>query len=281
MATAQRKPTPPTRTPPKAAPGARPAPPAARPQSKAVAPRQTTAVARQEDLPEYIKTGVGKGRGNENVGMGDVVIPRVEIVQALSPCKKANEAGYIEGSEDGAMFNTVTRELYGSEIHVIPIFFKVEYLIWKDRQKGGGFRGAYPTIADANARIEGEDDASDLQALETAQQLVLVINPETGEANEAVLSMARTKMKISKQWNSLIRINGHDRFSRVYKIFTSEETNSKNQTYWNFGIMNAGFPQEDAYRKAEALYTAISSGARQMVVDTSDGPETESPTGEY
>lgn len=218
-------------------------------------------------LPAYIKPGVG--RGNENVAVEDVVIPRIEIVQALSPCLKSNDPGFIKGAQQGDLYNSLTRELYGAHVLVVPVFFKKQYLAWRDRKKGGGFGGAYDNIIDARERISREDNPDEWEPTETAQQLVLVIKDD-GAIDEAVVSMNRTKLKVSRNWNSLIRLNANDRFSRMYDLFTVDETNSQGQDYKNFGVANSGFPREAAYKKAEALYAALATGARKVVMDTSD-----------
>lgn len=242
--------------------------------TKAVAVKQTTAVA----VPSYIKQG--SARGSENVDVADVVIPRLEIAQALSPCLKPNDPKYIEGATQGDFYNSLTNELYGPEVEVVPVYFRKEYLVWKSRDEGGGFRGAYPTLAEANARIAGEEDAEDLEPIETAQQIVLILK-EDGSTEEAVVSMSRTKIKVSRQWNSLIRLNGNDRFSRVYRLTGIDETNSKNQDFKNIMVSNVGFVDADVYKKAEALYNSISSGARKVVLDNTDEQAEGAESGEY
>jgi hypothetical protein len=235
---------------------------------------QAVATSKADALPAYMNKS-GKDRGSEHVAMEDLVVPRIEIVQALSPCLKKNDAAYIEGAEVGMLFNSVTRELYGFKVPVIPVHFKKQWLVWKDRKKGGGgFGGAYDTVQDANERIKQEDPAE--QALwapqDTAQQLVLVIKPD-GDTEEALVSMARTKLKVSKNWNSLIRLNGFDRFSRFYILFSVDEMNANGDDYKNFAIANGGYPTELHYKKAEALYEAVASGERKIVMDTSDAGE--------
>jgi hypothetical protein len=228
---------------------------------------------RNPNLPAYIRQE-DKSRGSENVEMGDVVIPRIEIAQLLSPCLKADKAEYIEGCKEGDLYNSVTREVYGPKVPVIPVFFKKQYLCWKDRKKGGGFGGAYDTAEDARARIKEEavEDQKLWEATETAQQLVLVVKAD-GDTEEAIVSMARTKMKVSKNWNSLIRLNKFDRFSRVYILFTVDEQNANGDDYKNYGVMNGGFPAEIHYKKAESLYEAVASGERRVVMDVSDAGE--------
>jgi hypothetical protein len=235
-------------------------------QSTAVAQRQTTAMATQQDVPDYIKQG--QGRGSENVEMQDMVIPRIELVQALSKCLEEGGPEYIEGAKAGHFYNSVTRELYGPSLFVVPVFFKKQYLCWKDRKQGGGFGGAYDAMQEALERISQEQDDQDAwEAVETAQQIVLVVNPETHETSEAVLSCARTKMKISKQWNSLIRVNGFDRFSRVYELFSTDDQNNNGDRYKNIGIRYVDFASMPVFKKAEELYNSIASGAIQVKID--------------
>lgn len=256
-----------------AAPAAKPAAPAAKPaapeakQTTAVVERATTAVANAgANVPDYIRQS--QGRGSENVEMQDLVIPRIELVQALSHCLEEGGAEYIEGAKPGMFYNSVTRELYGPQVIVCPVFFKKQYLVWKDRKKGGGFGGAFDTMQEANERITQETDEQDAwEAIETHQQIVLTVNPDTHETSEAVLSCARTKQKVSRQWNSLIRVNGFDRFSRIYELFGVDDENSNGDKYKNIGVRYVDFASMPVYKAAEALYNSIASGERTVKID--------------
>ncbi len=238
-------------------------------KAQAVATNGPTELAdpRQANLPDYIRKG--EARGSENVGITDLVIPRIEIAQALSPVLKKSDPNFIEGAQQGDLYNSVTFENYGSNIVVVPVFFKKQYLCWRDRDFGGGFGGAFDSMEDAQARIQEEEKPEEWEAIETAQQLVLVVRKDGG-VDEAVVSMAKTKLKVSRQWNSLIRLNGNDRFSRTYALFATDEQNAKGDDYKNFAVQSGGFPSEAVYRRAEALYTAMASGSRKMNVDSSD-----------
>lgn len=247
-------------------------PPAAQAQPKpnpsVPATRTPTAVARgAADVPEHIRQSA-QGRGSENIGMEDLVIPRLELVQALSKCLEEGSAAYIEGARPGMLYNSVTRQLYGDQVLVCPVYFRKQWLAWKDQKAGGGFGGAFDTPAEAQARIDEQDkDREDWEAIETAQQIVLIVDTDTYETTEAVIPMARTRMKVSRQWNSLIRVNGFDRFSRIYEVFTVDETNSVNQSYKNMAIRYVDFAPQTVYKTAEDLYNNIASGARKVKVD--------------
>lgn len=231
-----------------------------------------------DQIPDYLK-GMAGNRGAEEVGAGDMIIPRVELVQALSPARNKKDAAYIEGAEEGMLFNNVTRQLYGESVIVVPVYYSKQYLVWKDRKSGGGgsngFRGAFASKDLAEAAISklGEEG---LEAIDTAQHFVLV---RTGdEWQEAVVSMAKSKAKVSKRWNSLIRLAGGDSFSRAYKLHSVTETNARNESYYNFNVTSLGFVKEEVYKRAESLYETIRSGAVRVSSDYDDAPVTPADT---
>ncbi len=232
---------------------------------------KAVAVIQSEEIPSYIKQAEGVARGSEGVGLEDLTIPRLELVQSLSPCRDKEEAAYIEGAEEGMLYNNVSRELYGNSVYIIPVIFKKEFLIWKERKQGGGFRGAYDSLEEANAMITtlvdaGDDPDGSLEATDTGQHLCLLVKPE-GNVEEIAISMSRSKMKISRQWNSMIRMIGGDRFSRVYEVSGAPDKNDKGEKFKNFMVKQVGFPSERAYLIAEALYNDIEKGEREMKVN--------------
>lgn len=241
----------------------------------------TAAVVVSDQLPEYLREQQGSARGRENVGVEDLVIPRLELVQDLSPARKKQDPNYIPGAEEGMLYNNVTRELYGTEVLLVPVGYVKEWLLWKDRDKGGGFGGAYPDQRSAEDARSLLEDGDDFEVVDTGQQFCLLIKPD-GTTEEIVVSMAKSKAKVSRKWNSLIRIANGDSFSRVYKIKAVADKNKQNQDFFNFDVSSAGFPAEAIYRKAEAMYKQIASGSvrADRSVDTSE-PAAGKASGEY
>lgn len=213
------------------------------------------------ERPAYLTQTAGvMPRGSEEVKSDDLIIPRLEIVQSLSPVRNKNDAAYIEGAEEGMIFNTVTRELYGQQVLIVPALFRKEYLIWKDRNQGGGFRGAFPDEGAAGRALAELGDKQFCEIADTAQHFCLLLRANSERADEVVVSMSRTKLKVSRNWNSLIRLAGDDRFSRVYMLETVPETNSKNQSYFNWKVTALGYAPEYAYRAGERLYESVQKG---------------------
>jgi hypothetical protein len=230
------------------------------------------------EIPDFLKQG---NRGAENVGTDDMIIPRIELIQALSPVRKKSDPAYIEGAEEGMLYNNVTRTLYGTEVTVVPVYYTKQFLVWKDRKAGGGgsngFRGAFASKELADRAIaELAEEA--LEVSDTAQHFVLVRNGEDWQ--EAVISMAKSKVKVSKRWNSLMRLSNTDSFSRAYKLSATTETNARNESYFNFNVAALGFVNKELYERAEKLYETIRTGAVKVSNDY-DGEVTEVADSEY
>ena len=243
-------------------------------KSQEVATKQESAVtAFSQDVPDYIKQG--SNRGSEEVSNKDMVLPRLEIVQAMSKFKDVRE-----DVREGNMYNSVTQEDLGDTVYFVPVFFRAEYLIWKDFNEGGGFGGTFNTEAEAKEKLKdmiaGGEDADLWEVVDTPVHYGLRITLE-GHMEQIVLSMAKTKAKVSRKWNSLIQINGGDRFSRVYKFTTFKDENKKGQKFHNFVVQPAGFTPKAVYEQAEGLYTVFKNQemrvAHETVIDGDDAEQ--------
>lgn len=220
-----------------------------------------------QDTPEYIDRN--SHRGDENVTTDDLTIPRIVLIQDLSPQYKKDKPEYIEGANVGDMFNTVTNQVYGNNITIIPVLFRKEFIIWKDRKAGGGFRGAYPTYKEAQAAMAALDPAEQpsCKIKDTAQQFVIIVDGRSTMDNpvfeEAVISLSGGLMGASRNLNSMCKMAGGDRFSRAYKMASVEVKGAKGE-YKSYKFHPLGYVSETLYRLAEASYAAITAGERDV-----------------
>jgi hypothetical protein len=76
--------------------------------------------------------------GLENVTANDVIIPRLTILQALSPQVTKSKPEFIKGAEQGNFCDTGTNEIFVDSISVIPCFFARVFLEWAPRSSGKG-----------------------------------------------------------------------------------------------------------------------------------------------
>jgi len=231
------------------------------------------AVAKTKDSmpsrPSYMKPE-GSERGNEGVSSQDMTIPRLSIIQDLSPQHKKSKPEYIEGAEVQMIFNTATQKLYGKTVFVVPVLFRKEWVIWKDVNKGGGFKGSFATPQEANDELASLEDAEDCEVVDTAQHFVLIVD-EDGEMEQAVISMSKSQMKVSRKWNTSISAAGGDRFERMYRLEVVEDQNKNGQEYYNWKVSQMGYVEEEVFRRAEKMYEAVRSGAVDVKRD-SDAP---------
>lgn len=220
-------------------------------------------VVKSEELPDYLKGA--QGLGNENVGQKDLTIPRLQIVQDLSPELDADNAEkFIPGAEKGMIFNTLTRELFPN-VTCINVFYRMEYNVFILRKRGGGFRGTYPSQADAILAIEASDHPEDHEIMETGVHFVLIVNADGHPIGEAAIPMTSTKLKVSRSWNALIRGRGEnlDRFAGAWNLNTIKQKNDKGN-FFNYAVAPKGWASREAYDHAKQFYQVISSGAKDL-----------------
>jgi len=235
-------------------------------RSQAAKDEPGTEVATRNQLPAYMQQD-GR-RGSEDVGIDDITLPRIEVLQALSPQIKRNDPKYIQGAEQGMIFNTVSGELYGTEITFVPIVFRKEWIIWQNRDAGGGFVSTHPTEQEAATAYDNLENPDDHDVNLHAVNFVYVVR-EDGSLEEAVFSWSRSKLKVSRKLNSLVQMNPGDRFSKAYKLRVIEEKGKKGE-YFSYDIKPLSYVDEGTYRKAEKLFTAIKAGERAVAYGEND-----------
>jgi len=223
-------------------------------------------VKKEDQLPSYMNPE--SSRGSENVDSNDVQIPRISVVQALSPQVDKDDPAYIKEAQVGDILNVLTGELYPDGLEFVPVFFEKDHLVWKTRKAGGGLV----------ARCENEVEAAKLADTDANYEYVMspnhiciLLGPDREPLNEVAIPMAVSKHKVSRRFNSLIRLNGGDRFSRIYKLTSVSDENSAGEKYKNLHVENIeGWAPEAVYLAAEALYDQIQDGTKKYTTDYSD-----------
>ena len=214
-------------------------------------------------------------KGLGKIGQEDLALPFLKILGQLSPEVNKRDGKYVEGAEPGMIFNSVSGDLYDGVkgIDVIPCFYKLEYIEWKDRGEGPGAPVAiYDSSSDIMSKTKA--DASYKDRLpngnyieKTASHFVIV----TGDSpSTALISMKSTQLKISRKWNSMmsgIKLKGKNglytpaSFSHIYKLKTTQMSNDKG-TWFGWEVSKVG-PITDAslYQQAKSFSESISKGA--------------------
>lgn len=250
----------------------------AKSQKREVVPHKNHELEVLTERPEWL---TDQARGNENVGVADLVLPRIELCQPLSPCKDKNDpANYIPGIEDGDLFNTVSREKYGENCRIVPVFYRPQFLLFKLRKAGGGFRGSFNTRAEAEAKRAEQDSPHDHEVVDCGEHIVLVQGPHG--LQQAIIAMTKTKQKVSRQLNSFIAMTNEDRWARAYTLGSVRQQNDKG-TFYNFTIKPIGYVDHETFKAGLKLYEFLApnkgAGVRasyEDMVDVSGGDGSDS-----
>ena len=214
-------------------------------------------------------------KGLGAIGQEDLALPFLKILGQLSPEVNKRDGKYVEGAEPGMIYNSVSGELYDGVkgIDVIPCFYKLEYIEWKDRGEG---LGAPVAIYDSSSDIMSKTtpDANYKDRLpngnyieKTASHFVIV----SGDSpSTALISMKSTQLKISRKWNSMmsgIKMKGANgmftpaSFSHIYKLKTTQMSNDKG-TWFGWEVSKVGpVTDKGLYDQAKGFSDSISKGA--------------------
>ena len=215
-------------------------------------------------------------KGLGNIGQQDLALPFLKILGQLSPEVNKRDGKYVEGAEPGMIFNSVSGELYDGVkgIDVIPCFYKLEYIEWKDRGEGPGAPVAiYDSSSDIMSKTKPDANYKDRLPSgnyieKTASHFVII----TGDSpSTALISMKSTQLKISRKWNSKmsgIKWKGQNgnlytpaSFSHIYRLKTTQMSNDKG-TWFGWEVSTVG-KNTDAtlYNQAKSFSESISKGA--------------------
>jgi hypothetical protein len=214
-------------------------------------------------------------KGLGAIGQEDLALPFLKILGQLSPEVNKRDGKYVEGAEPGMIFRSVSGELYDGVkgIDVIPCFYKLEYIEWKDRGEG---LGAPVAIYDSSSDImsKTKPDANYKDRLpngnyieKTASHFVIV----SGDSpSTALISMKSTQLKISRKWNSMmsgIKMKGANgmftpaSFSHIYKLKTTQMSNDKG-TWFGWEVSKVGpVTDKGLYDQAKTFSESISKGS--------------------
>jgi hypothetical protein len=224
-------------------------------------------------LPSNIfEDDAAKGLGT--IGQEDLALPFLKILGQLSPEVNKRDGKYVEGAEPGMIYNSVSGDLYDGVkgIDVIPCFYKLEYIEWKDRGEGPGAPVAiYDSSSDIMSKTKPDANYKDRlpngnYIEKTASHFVIV----SGDSpSTALISMKSTQLKISRKWNSMmsgIKMKGANgmftpaSFSHIYKLKTTQMSNDKG-TWFGWEVNKVGpVTDKGLYDQAKGFSENISKG---------------------
>lgn len=237
----------------------------------------------QEKLPtnmqdyDMSELAADAGMGSEEIAAEDIAIPYIGILQGLSPQVTEGKEGFIEGARPSMLYNNVTGEIYEGRkegLVLVPAFYRKQWLVWMDRDSGGGLVDVYDDDSIMKDTIKNEKsqnviaDNTKLVVFETAQHFCLRLNLETLETERVVVSLKSTGLKANRKWNHAItsaKVPGHPtvaapRFMFAYRMTTFLEEKNGN-SWWSPEFSRLKDPvSKPVYNEAKSYYQLVKSG---------------------
>lgn len=201
---------------------------------------QLAHVSEKQNLPQTYDDvfSDNAGQGLENVTSSDVTIPRITILQALSPQINAKKPEFIKGAKVGDICDVGTGDLFETPLAFLPVHYIKQWLEWAPRASGKGLIAIHPDsliLDDCKQDEKGRYKTKDGNLIsETAQFFGL--NLMAGN-RRSFLPLSSTQLKKAKKWLTLstsekiIRPNGTSFvppiYYRSYELSTVEESNAE------------------------------------------------------
>lgn len=223
----------------------------------------------------------GMPMGFEDEDASDVIIPRVKVIQTLSPERKDKIA------EEGDIINSLTKEKLNGKVF-IPVFKFNNNVWWKDRSEGGGIQciardGKTGEMSDGTLqmctmcrRCEFDNTKQGKEAMPTCTKYINFFGFFAGERMPIILSFSKTCYNEGKKLYSLAKVTMQNMWNFGYTL--SEKLMAKGGNEWFVPVMTAAGPTDEADRDfALNLYKAYRSDIQNVAYDMDEqGTVTES-----
>lgn len=145
-----------------------------------------------------------EGMGVENVTLANMLLPRIVVLQALSPQLNKKKIEYIEGASVGDFCNVATGDIFNGPIEMIPCHFATIYLEWKAKRGGLAMNhGLDASILKQTTLNEKRQNIlpNGNQVAETATWYCML---NVGEVwHRVFLPCSSTNLKVSRRWMTL------------------------------------------------------------------------------
>lgn len=156
--------------------------------------------------------------GGSDFNQSDLSIPFLRIIQALSPQLQKAEPQYDPDADQGMICETVTPRFFDGDegLILIPVMYQRSYTEWKPNRGGlVADYGSDPAILSKCTKVTDKDGKTRTvteagnEISEAAQYYVLYAPYDEdapfevgGEFEQAILTMAGTQWKQSRDWNT-------------------------------------------------------------------------------
>ena len=256
----------------------------------------------QNELPAFMRSDIDAGK--QNIERSDLEIPRIKLMQALSP-----ELVDYDDLKAGCFFHTAAEKNLGSRFLAVPGFYEKRYILWNPRDSGGGILARAddgehwsPVDTEFTVKLDKKDGGSTVKwkTAKTVQQSGLAnwgtTNPaDTGSPPaatlmynyllafpddlglmHAVLTFQRSSIKIGRRFNTKLKTIRAPMFGLMFEFGSFTDSSSSGQDFFNVVVKGAGHViDEQRYLEYKGLNQSFSqSGLNIRDIETLQDDDT-------
>lgn len=246
-------------------------------------------------------------RGKENISAEDIEIPRLVLIQALSP--QLEEYNKLR---PGNFFHSGAEHIFAEPFRAVPIYYERRFMLWRPRDDGGGILarsddGVHwsPPDTEFNVKLDKKDggqnvtwatsntvEASGLAewgstnpkdprsppAATKMLSFLLGFPDHHPELGPAALTFQRSSIKVGRKFLTKIKTIRAPIFGMVFEFGPADDKNGSGQKYFNIGVKGAGLLQDrdlyDYYRGLNDNFQKTGIKIRDEEALQTEGAET-------
>lgn len=220
--------------------------------------------------------------GFEDEDSGDMIIPRVKVIQTLSPERKDKIAN------EGDIINSLTKEKLNGKVF-IPVFKFNNNIWWRDRSDGGGIRciardGKLGILSDGTnlvcascKRCEFDNTKQGKESLPTCTKYINFFGFFAGERMPIILSFAKTSYNEGKKLYSLAKVTMQNMWNYGYAL--NEKLQAKGGNEWFICVPTpAGATEESDREFGLSLYKTYRNSIQNIDYDMEESTSASTAT---
>lgn len=227
--------------------------------------KKETAVA----IPEWMREH--QHLGTEKLGAADVEVPRVKLMQKLSP-----ELEEHNDLKAGDFFHTLAELNMGSSLRITPIFIDYKFILWRPQDSGGGIlaraddgihwnppNGEFlvklkggqdvkwrtaPTVKESGLDAWGSSNPADPNSPPAATRMYnMVIGfPDEPDLPPAVVTLQRSSIRVARKFIGKMKITRAPSFGLIFQMRAVEDINAAGQKFYNYNFTAGGMVTDKA-----------------------------------
>ena len=236
------------------------------------------------------------GQGFETVSAQDILLPRVDIIQKLSPQLDKSSPQFIKDAQEGDICAIGTGEIFKSLLF-LPVIYRKYWIEWAPRKTKIGIVNVHSSgdiLNQATLDDKRQPFLPNGNLIQETMQFYGFMLGEPGEEavvkpRQAFISMKRTQLRKGRQWIGLatgeeVRGTNGKRFTppfcyRTYILTSQPESNDEGN--WMGWVIERGDTMAEYSAKAErpmiemressdSMHQIVSSGAAQIQIGTNE-----------